>query len=342
MRNELEKDALNPAKCNDLDYIHFLIASMDVFSCTEAARCQSVKANNPSHDAFTRLLQRQPPDTEALWNEVKEFVQLQECFLVLDDTLLDKPYAKKIELVYPQWSGKHHSVVDGINITTMLWTDGTPIIPVDFRVYDKDTNGKSKNDHFRDMLDKAKERGFKPDLVLFDSWYSGIDNLKALRKLGWHWLTRLKKNRLVNPDDTKNVPIEKVEIPPEGRIVHLKAYGFIKVFKIVSDNGDIEYWATDSTGMEETEREVISKHSWKIEEYHRGLKQFCGVECCQARKSQSQRAHILFSIRAFLRLELIRLFKGISWFETKRRIIRNAISAYRDVPDLLGFVASTA
>ncbi len=74
MRNALEKEALNPAKCDDLDYIHVLIASMDVFSCIEAARCQVIAANSPSHDAFTRLLQRQPPDTEALWDEVKILV----------------------------------------------------------------------------------------------------------------------------------------------------------------------------------------------------------------------------------------------------------------------------
>ncbi len=342
MRNELEKDALNPAKCDDLDYIHFLIASMGVFSCTEAARCQLPGENNPSHDAYTRLLQRQPPDTEALWDEVKIFIRPKDCFLILDDTTLDKPYAKKMDLVYPLWSGKHHRVVEGINITTLLWTDGAPIIPVDFRVYDKNTDGKSKNNHFRDMLNNANERGFKPNFVLFDSWYSGIDNLKALRKFGWHWLTRLKKNRLVNPDDTENVPIEEIEIPPQGKIVHLKAYGFIKVFKIVSDDGDIEYWATDSLKMKETKRKVLSKHSWKIEEYHRGIKQFCGVERCQARKSQSQRAHISFSIRAFLRLELIRIIKGISWFESKRRIIRNAISTYRENPDFLWFMGSTA
>ena len=169
---------MNPAKCDDLDYIHFLIASVDVFTCTEAARCQPVGENNPSHDAFTRLLQRQPPDTDALWDEVKDIVQPQDGFLIIDDTTLDKPYAKNMDLVYHQWSGKQHRLVNGINICTLLWTDGNAIIPVDFRIYDIDTDGKTKNDHFRDMLSKAKERSFQPRIVLFDSWYASIDNLK--------------------------------------------------------------------------------------------------------------------------------------------------------------------
>jgi hypothetical protein len=78
------------------------------------------------------------------------------------------------------------------------------------------------------MLRKAKERSFQPRIVLFDSWYASVDNLKIIRKSEWHWLTRLKKNRLVNPDNIKNMQIQAIEIPPEGRVVHLKAYGFIK------------------------------------------------------------------------------------------------------------------
>jgi hypothetical protein len=78
-----------------------------------------------------------------------------------------------------------------------------------------------------------------------------LDNLKTIRKSGWHWLTRLKKNRLVNPDSVKNMQIQEIEIPPEGRDVHLKAYGFIKVFRIVSKDGDIGYWATDVLEMDE-------------------------------------------------------------------------------------------
>jgi putative transposase len=29
------------------------------------------------------------------------------------------------------------------------------------------------------MLDKAKERGFKPKFVMFDIWYASVENLKA-------------------------------------------------------------------------------------------------------------------------------------------------------------------
>lgn len=324
---------LNPPKCDDFDYINFLLASVDVFTCTEAARCHEDRVNSPSHDAFTRLLQRQPPDTHSLWNEVKDIIQPQNGFIIIDDTVLDKPYAKNMDLVYHLWSGKHHRVVNGINIITMLWTNGNAMIPNDFRVYDKDVDGKTKNDHFKDMLQESKARGFSPDLVIFDSWYASIDNLKTIRSFNWHWLTRLKKNRLVNPDKSRNMQIQEIEIPPEGRIVHLKAYGFIKVFKIVTKDGDIEYWATDLLDMDEPNRDKYGGYSWKIEEYHRGIKQFCGIENCQARINQSQRAHILFSLRAFLRLEIERLLSGISWFEYKRQIIRDSIKAFIKFPN---------
>jgi putative transposase len=90
---------MNPNRCDALDYIHFLVAAQKSFSCTEAARCQPDPKSGPAHDAFTRLLRRQPPDTEALWQETRGLVQLEAGVLVLDDTTLDKPYARKMELV---------------------------------------------------------------------------------------------------------------------------------------------------------------------------------------------------------------------------------------------------
>ena len=64
----------------------FLFATSDVYSCTEAARCSLYVDNAPAHDSFIRLLQRQPPDTEALWDEVKSHVKPKEGFLIVDDS----------------------------------------------------------------------------------------------------------------------------------------------------------------------------------------------------------------------------------------------------------------
>lgn len=74
-----------------------------------------------------------------------------------------------MELVSWHCSGKHHRVVKGINLTTVLWTEGDKHIPVDCRLYEKSQDGATKNEHFRALLQTAKDRGFGPKCVEFDS-----------------------------------------------------------------------------------------------------------------------------------------------------------------------------
>src|SRR5436190_7313409 len=140
-----------PPKVDEEDYIPFLIAIPKVCSATEAARVQPTQPDPPAHDAFTRLLTRLQPDSQSLWSEVQAQVQLGEGGLILDDSTLDKPYSRSMELVTRHWSGKHHAVVQGINLTTLLWTDGDRPLPCDYRIYDKEHDGATKNDHFRDL-----------------------------------------------------------------------------------------------------------------------------------------------------------------------------------------------
>lgn len=46
---------------------------------------------------------------------MKAFVNLTQGILVLDDTMMDKWFAKKMNLVSRQWSGRYKRVVLGIN-----------------------------------------------------------------------------------------------------------------------------------------------------------------------------------------------------------------------------------
>lgn len=319
---------MNAPKCDEYDYINFLVAAQKVFSNVEAAKSHPGGESAPAHDAYTRLLQRLPPDSEALWDEVKPLVERTSGVLVIDDSTLDKPYASQMELVTRHWSGKHGKVVQGINLISLVWTDGNCRLPCDYRIYNKTQDGLSKNDHFRQMVTAAHQRGFAPELVAFDSWYSGLDNLKLLRELGWHWLTQLKTNRQVSLDRSGNRAISAIPIPPQGCRVHLKGYGWIKVFKTVGTNGEAEYWATSQLGMTIAQAACYALDAWQIEVYHRDLKQFTGIERGQVRLAIAQRNHISLAIRAFVRLEAHRLRTGVSCFEAKTSIIRDAVRDY--------------
>lgn len=319
---------MNRPKCSDDDYINFVIATPRAVSATEAAKVQGEEQPAPAHDAFTRLLHRLEPDAATLWGEARSQIRLDQGMLVIDDSTLDKPYAKKMALVTRHWSGKHHRVVSGINLITLLWTEGDRHVPVDYCIFDKQKDALSKNDHFATMLTTARARGFAPGCVVFDSWYAGLDNLKLLRSFDWIWLTRLKSNRKVNPERTGLRAVREVEIPEAGRVVWLEGYGLVRVFKIVAPDGDSEYWATNKTAMDSLERVKWAGYAWTIENYHRGLKQCCLIERAQVRAGRAWRNHIGLCLRAFLRLESHCYHRGISWYEAKTAIIRHAVHDY--------------
>ncbi len=152
------------------------------------------------------------------------------------------------------------------------------------------------------MLVTAQARGFTPRYVGFDSWYSGKENLKAVRNQGWHFLTQVRSNRRVNLDRTGNKSISEQPITESGTVVRVEGFGLVKAFRIVAPDGGTEH--------------------------HRGLKQCTEVKRCQARLARSQRNHIGFALRAFVRLEWHRFHSGITWYEAKIGIVRDAVRAY--------------
>jgi putative transposase len=144
---------MNPPKCNDEDYINFIIATPRSVTATEAGRVQPESKDAAAHDAFTRLLSRLEPNAETLWQEARTQIDFNSGILVPDDSTFEKPYSERNALVYRHWSGKQKAaVVSGINPITLLRTDGKRCVPVDYRTFDKDRDGRTKNDHFAEML----------------------------------------------------------------------------------------------------------------------------------------------------------------------------------------------
>lgn len=332
---------MNAPRADAEDYIQFLLATPSACSAVEAARVQPASPSAPAHDAFTRLLTRLEPDPATLWAEVAPLLPA-DGVLIVDDTTLDKPYARRMDLVTSHWSGKHKAVVSGINLVTAVWSDGGRLLPIDYRVYHPGGDAKTKNDHFRDMLGAARRRGLSPRCVLFDGWYASLGNLKLVRDLGWVFLTRLKANRLVRVDRGAKRAVADQPIAPGGAVAWVPGYGELKVFRVVAPDGAAEHWATNDPEMTELTRYGLAQESWNVETYHRGLKQHTEVEGCRARLARSQRNHIGLAIRAFVRLEWHRWTTGTTWFEAKHRIVRDAIRRYLAAPTIRLPQAATA
>ena len=323
---------MNPARVTPEDYAQFLLATPRASTCAEAARVQTAGPRAPSHDAFTRLLHRLEPEPAELWAEVAPLVDRGTGVLVVDDTTLDKPHARKIELVTRHWSGKHRAVVNGINLISVVRAEAGRVYPTDYRVYQKAADGKTKNDHFRDMLTAAHDRGFHPRYVLFDGWYTGLDNLELVRSFGWLFLGRLKSDRLVRVDRGPPTRLDALPIAASGTVVWLPGYGLLKVLRSAAPDGGAEYWVTNDPDLDAAGREELSRQAWAVETYHRGLKQYTGVERCQLRAGRAPRNHIGLAIRALVRLEYHRVVAGATWFQAKWDIIRGAVRAYLAAP----------
>jgi hypothetical protein len=137
---------MNSPKCA-ADHINFVIASPRAVSATGAAKVHGDEEQAPAHDAFTRLRPRLEPDAATLWREAQSQVRLRQGIRVIDDSTLDKPSAKKMASIVRHWSGKHHAVVSGLNLLTWLWADGDRHVPCEYRLFDKEQDSLTTNDH---------------------------------------------------------------------------------------------------------------------------------------------------------------------------------------------------
>lgn len=79
----------------------------------------------------------------------------------VDDTVLDKLYSNKIDLIGYYYSSKHHKAVQGNKLITLYYTDliGNSQ-PINYRLYGSKDN-LIKNDYFQKMLDEVLAWGLK-------------------------------------------------------------------------------------------------------------------------------------------------------------------------------------
>lgn len=293
-------------------YVEYLISTPINYTCTNLAEHLA----DVSHDVISDYLGKDRQTARHLWKLVESLIyDSPEAWLIVDDSVHNKEYSRSIEMVKLQYSGAVGGLVRGIGVVNLVHTNGEDgeHYPIDFRVYAKEADGKTKNDHFQEMLLRAVvEKRIKAKRVLFDSWYASWQNLKQVHRLGLFFYTTLKSNRLVSlSKESGYLHLDEIEWTEKrlqsGVIVKLRKVPFkVKLFKVVAKNGDIDWIITND--LDETMTTQVAQEAddlrWQIEEFHRELKQLTGSEKCQCRKARSQRNHLACCYHAWISLKV--------------------------------------
>ena len=254
-------------------YVEYLVSTPKNCTCTYLA--EHLEA--VSHDVVNDFLhQRRFPPRE-LWKLVKDrLADSKDAFLLVDDRVQDKRYARFIELVRAQYSGNEHRVVKGIGVVNLVYSAGkdADFYPIDYRGYAPDVDGKTKNDHFQEMFINALDfKQLHARTILFDGWYASAENLKLIHRRKRIFFTTLKSNRLVSLSKAEGyIHLEEVEWPPGrlayGVLVKLKEVPFqVRLFKLVAPDGDIDWVITND--LAETMTAQVARETsdvrWQVE-----------------------------------------------------------------------------
>lgn len=289
-------------------YIEYLLHTPINYTGTNLAN----HLDGVSHDSVSDYLAREKATARQIWELAKEVItNSAHAYLLVDDSVQDKRYSRKIELVKNQYSGDEHGLVNGIGIVNFVHSDGVNFAPIDYRLYAPLQDGKTKNEHFRDMLLSAKhDKGILANIILFDSWYASVENLKLIHRMRMQFVTTLKENRLVSLSKKGGyIHLPEIEWTEErkqyGVTVKLQEVPFhVQLFKLVAPDGNIDWVITncpEKISIDLVQQE--NKVRWNIETMHRELKQLTGIEKCQSRKQRSQRNHISYCYQAWFALK---------------------------------------
>ena len=327
-------------------YCQYLLSSQTNWTLTNYAE----HAEGMSHDRINRYLREAKLTPRLLWEQIKEdIVQSPNGFIVFDDTVLDKRHAREIDPLRSQWSGNEHRIIKGIGVVTCIYVnpDVDRFWAIDLRIFDPDTDGKTKLDHVEEMLKNAHyHKKLLYQGVLMDTWYGAKKLLLLIDKdLKKTFYCPLRSNRLVNDSGgaKPNKPVcdlaWSVEELKAGKSIKIKDFPqscILQLFRIAVLPNRTDHVVTNDTACKSSDdtRKTCAVR-WKIEQLHRELKQTCGIERCQCRIGRIQRNHIACAFLVWARLKQIAHETASNIYRLKQGLLREYLARELKNPSVM-------
>lgn len=302
-----------------------------------------------SHDKITKYLNAANLGSKELWIYIKPEIRKHETekggALILDDSIEEKPYTDENEIVawhYSHAKGRH---VKGMNILSCLVSYGNIALPFGYEIIRKDISfsdidtrevkrksSMSKNQHFRNLIKQSTENKVLFEYVLSDNWFGSKENMEFIESFGKKFIIGIKSNRIValSDKDKKLGQFQQISSldmqDGESKKVWLKGLSFqVLLIKKVFINEDGStgtlYIASNDTENDAASLYQIYQKRWKIEEYHKSIKENASLAKSPTKKMRSQANHIFASIVAFCKLEIIKVATATNHFAIKYKLL---------------------
>jgi hypothetical protein len=306
-----------------------------------------------SHDKITRFLNSGEASSKELWKyikpEIRKIEQNVGGVLILDDTIEEKVYTDENEIICWHYSHAKGRCVKGVNLLSCLVRYGDIALPIAFEPVHKDVlfcdiatrklkrqSSVSKNEIFRSMVAQAVTNGVIFDYILADNWFGAKKNMEFIHyDMKKKFVIGIKANRLIalSEEERKKGQYQNLNALPlkdgEKRIVWLKDIPFpvaliTKIFKNEDGSTGTLYLVTNDLESSADRIYEVYQKRWRIEEYHKSIKQNSSLEKSPTKVMRSQRNHIFASIIAYCKLEFLRTKTFLNHFALKYQLLMKA------------------
>lgn len=301
-----------------------------------------------SHDKITRFLNSDDYSSKQLWQYVKPMVKEQSSddgVLILDDSIEEKPYTDENEVNCYHFSHAKGNVVKGINILSCLVRYDDVSFPVGYEVIRKpilycDLKTKqvkrrsevNKNELFRSLISQACHNQVSYKYILADNWFASKDNMEYIHNdIKKHFIIGVKTNRNISFSQFGQYKALKSQALEKDTLyrVWLKGLSFpVVLIKKIFTNDDgsegvLYLVSNDDTSTADQLYSVYQKR-WRIEEYHKSIKQNASLAKSPTKKVRSQCNHIFCSLISYCKLEFLKRKTNLNHFAIKYKLILKA------------------
>jgi len=306
-----------------------------------------------SHDKVTRFLNKEKFASKDLWEYVKSDIRKVEedkgGVLILDDTIEEKTYTDENEIICWHYSHSKGRCVKGVNLLSCLARYGDVAFPIAYELVHKDVffcdvatrkiirqSSITKNEMFRSMIAQAVTNNVKFEYILADIWFGAKKNMEFIHyDMKKKFIFGIKANRLValSEEEAKKGQYQNLSTLPikdrEKRIVWLKDLSFpvaliVKIFKNEDGSTGTLYLVTNDLESSTDRIYEIYQKRWRIEEYHKSIKQNASLEKSPTKVVRSQKNHIFASIIAYCKLEFLKTKTSLTHFGMKYMLLMRA------------------